>query len=474
MGPRLDTLQELFDLTEETSLPDWFSAVLLLTISLTLWLIRALVRSRGAHTGGWLALASFFSFLTLANGARLYRRLGAQTERHFEALIRSSGETGLRELMASDHAENVLLVLAAGPLGLAALVFLWRALRGDRARPWLIAAAVGFAAAGAMRIFESDSTHVALSMLLELASGAVLWLVLLRHAFASTSEVRLTIGDGPRPQECPDGVSAFHIGRSRTMRRLVLACILIQLGFVLADYFIALRALDLTSHIRAMFNVARENSLPNWFSSMQTLAVGLTALLVYLVVRARGASAGMRRGWMFVALFFVYMALDDGTRLHERLGSFFGELLAGGRSGGILDGSAGYSWHVVFLPLFVAAGLFTAWFLLRESPAFRVRVVVLLALGLLAASVGLDFLESLDKDHPWNPYVRIVSDPVLDYKSRALFDHSAYWIARHFSKVLEEILEMLANTLLWSVVLGRLFDLGAEMRVRLRAAPTWT
>ena len=55
----------------------------------------------------------------------------------------------------------------------------------------------------------------------------------------------------------------------------------------------------------------------------------------------------------------------------------------------------------------------------------------------------------------------------LELDSRVLFGKSAYFISRHFSKVLEEILEMFANTLLWSVFLGYLFDLGAEVRIRL-------
>ncbi len=441
-GSGNDPLRELFDLSSGTSLLHWASMTQLLMISLTLWLIYAVVKNRRAAAAPWLVLATFFSYMTFAHGARLYWRLGGAAE---------------------------LLAWLVVPLGLFTAVFLWRVLRGGNARVWLLVAIVGFVISALTELFATRRSHLATSNLLEMAAATVLWSVLLAHAVALTREYRVTIDDAPAPAGPPckaDAPSVFHIRRALTIRRVFLACVLIELGLVLADYNVTLRGLDAPSQLRSMFNIAREDSLPNWFSATQTLMAAITLWMIWFVVRARAGSSALRRGWLIVALFFSYMAVDDGTRLHERIGSVFESLLEHAAADGLLRMFPSYGWQVFFLPLFGAAGLFTVWFLVRRSPRARTRAVVLLALGMLGLAVGLDFLEGLDREHPWNPYTYLVEHTDLESDCRALFHKSAYFITRHFSKVLEEILEMLANTLLWSVFLGHLFELGAELRVR--------
>ncbi len=52
-GPAIDPLRELFDLSSKTGLPHWASMAQLLMISLTLWLICAVVKNRGARAASW-------------------------------------------------------------------------------------------------------------------------------------------------------------------------------------------------------------------------------------------------------------------------------------------------------------------------------------------------------------------------------------------------------------------------------------
>ncbi len=286
-GHAIDPLRELFDLASETSLPNWLSMAQLLMISLTLWLICAVAKNRGASAAPWLVLAAFFSFMTFAQGARLYSRLGGVAERHFENRIRASGDSWFRSLMASDHAEHVLLAWLVVPLGLFTVVFLWRVLRGRSLRTWLLVAVAGFVVAAITGAFA----HAAASNLLEIAACTVLWFLLLTHAGTSVGEYHVRIDDAPPPTA--GAPSTFHISRSPTIRRVFLACILIELVLVLADYHVNLRGLNAPSELRAMFNLARENSLPNWFSATQTLMAAITAWLVLLVVRARAGSTAL-------------------------------------------------------------------------------------------------------------------------------------------------------------------------------------
>ncbi len=38
----------------------------------------------------------------------------------------------------------------------------------------------------------------------------------------------------------------------------------------------------------------------------------------------------MRRGWLFIALLFAYVSIDDGISIHERLGTALGNWAPGG------------------------------------------------------------------------------------------------------------------------------------------------
>ena len=86
---------------------------------------------------------------------------------------------------------------------------------------------------------------------------------------------------------------------------------------------------------------------------------------------------------------------------------------------------------------------------------------------LFGLAVGLDFLEGLDRKHPWNLYAGLMNSSDVEVLSRRL-DRPTHYTVRHFSKSLEEFLEMFANTLLWSVFLTRLFEIGADLRIRVR------
>ena len=115
--------------------------------------------------------------------------------------------------------------------------------------------------------------------------------------------------------------------------------------------------------------------MPNFFSSMLLLANGGALLGVTLAVRARsggvsrsggvGRSEGVGRrvvvGWAILTAFFLFMGMDDATKLHERLGSIFSWMVtddAGDAKGHILgrlyDVYPSYTWQLVVGPIFAA------------------------------------------------------------------------------------------------------------------------
>jgi hypothetical protein len=193
-----------------------------------------------------------------------------------------------------------------------------------------------------------------------------------------------------------------------------------------------------------------------WFAVTQTWMAALTLWLIVLALHHEYAPRWRQAGWALIAAFFSYMSMDDGSKLHERVGSAVAELGGRDAAGTALDALLmvfpSYTWQLLFVPAFGAMGLFIAAFLWREVSG-RPRWLVFAALGLLAAAVGLDFIEGMDPEDPLNLHEHI----------RAAWALTAYDVS-HFSKSLEEFMEMFANTLLWAVFCLQLASRAPELR----------
>ena len=148
------------------------------------------------------------------------------------------------------------------------------------------------------------------------------------------------------------------------------------------------------------------------------------------------------------------MSADDAAEIHERLGSTFKDLLKTNQretADSLLVQVQGlfpsYEWHLVALPLLAGAGLFMLFFLLTEFRDRKSRAILVFAVGIMAIAVLLDFFEGLDKANPWNPHSWI----------RESFTLSNYTV-RHFSKSIEEFLEMCSISLLLMLFTAHLID----------------
>jgi hypothetical protein len=172
--------------------------------------------------------------------------------------------------------------------------------------------------------------------------------------------------------------------------------------------------------------------------------VALTLALIAVATQRAGRSTWTVAGWVLLALFFGYMAMDDGTAFHERLGSGvqnrlgLDELALGDELVSPLTAFPSYGWQLVLLPLMAAVGVFMVIFLRLQFGKSGRLALVLGGLALFAIAVGFDFVEGLDREHPWNLHVRLEES----------LDQDEYTV-RHFAKSLEEFMEMFGTTLLW-------------------------
>ncbi|MGH9461199.1 MAG: hypothetical protein ACRD1X_08270 [Vicinamibacteria bacterium] len=247
-------------------------------------------------------------------------------------------------------------------------------------------------------------------------------------------------------------------------RRVLILCVVAEILFVLLDYHINFGEWTDIGAMRRLFNIAREDSLASWFATTQTLLAGLTLGLIYLVTRGQPGMGWKATAWLVLASFFIYMAVDDGAQLHERLGSTVDAMRVA--TGASLDFFPSYTWQLIFLPFFGALGLFMLVFLWRELGSPSSRVLLSTAIAFQVFAVGLDFLEGLEPDHPWNLYAAISDRYDLEPWTESRFGESSYDALDHFSRSMEEALEMAAISILWFLFLRHWSVVPGHLKIR--------
>jgi hypothetical protein len=248
----------------------------------------------------------------------------------------------------------------------------------------------------------------------------------------------------------------------RVLWTVFAVCVSLEVLFVLLDYFVNYQRFTTIGALRRLTNITREDGLSGWFQPVQTLLVALTVWVIWIVERRLSPNRWQPLGWALVAVFFTYLAVDDGTKLHERVGTAFST--THGRDT-LLAAFPSYAWQVVFLPAFALLGAFTLLFLWQRMSDRRGRALVVAGLGCFVVAVGLDFVEGLAREHPLNVQTWLIDRLDLYAGARRHFGRSAFEVVAHFSKALEETLEALGTTLLWLAVLQHLMRRADAVRV---------
>ena len=252
--------------------------------------------------------------------------------------------------------------------------------------------------------------------------------------------------------------TSLNFNGPRLISLLFIALLSVEVLFVLGDATINVGRWIDSGPVRRFFNITREDGVASWFAVTQTWMLGLTAALLYVVVKAKEGAVSRRVGWAILTMFFLYMAFDDGTLFHERIGSWVKATVLGenadSRAIGIFPS---YTWQLVFLPFFGSLGLFMLWFLNRELTTTNGKLLVVAAFGLLVVAVVADFFEGIEEGHVLDLY---------GWLKQAL--GTSLNRVRHYAKSFEEFLEMFAMTLLWIVLLRHLVHLSPTLTLEWR------
>lgn len=250
---------------------------------------------------------------------------------------------------------------------------------------------------------------------------------------------------------------SVNIDQDKLIRRLFWGLVAIEFLLFLADIFINRYELVPVGAIRRLVNITREDGIPNWFSSIQLLAVGVVLMLTSFAAKRNPADRGKWVGWAVIAAFFTFMGFDDGTKFHERMGSAFQHFSEQWEwFQFVSDNYPSYSWQMLFGPLFAGMGVFILVFLWRELADKSLRTNLIMALGLYVAAVALDFFEGVEKYAlvDWNPY-----------EGLSLLFSTTTKSVRHYSKLVEETMEMFATTLFLVIFLRNFFQQASSWRI---------
>ena len=264
--------------------------------------------------------------------------------------------------------------------------------------------------------------------------------------------------DKAGPPIAPADVS-LTIDSRRTILVIFSVCLGAELAFVLLDATVNYSRWTDYGMIRRLFNITREDGWASWFGVTQNFMVAVTVWWIWVLTRRIPGSAKPARGWMTLAILITYMAIDDGAKIHERLGSVYEKAAGGeGPGSGLLGLFPSYPWQILFVPVFGAIGIFMLVFLTRQLRSRLSIALVFAGLGLFAVATGIDFIEGLDQDHKLNIYGYLDRTNDWDEFTRKQFHNNPYETMRHFGKSVEEFMEMFGMTLIWVALLRHLGD----------------
>ncbi len=252
------------------------------------------------------------------------------------------------------------------------------------------------------------------------------------------------------------------------MRVVVLGFFAIVFLFVV-DAFINRQRWIPDDSIRRMSNIAREDSLANTWSSTLLLLDGVALWTAAWLSRHASRAAGRRGfdwrplGWALIAAFFTFLSFDDASEMHERVGSAVKRAFGDGAesAGGVFSAFGSYAWQLVFLPVYGLVGLFMLVFFWREFRGRRVRLLTCAAMACWVTAVGLDHVEGKSKK----------TEPNAVYDFVCARTGASRDTVEHYSKALEESLEMLGATLFLAAFLTRLTLFAEEVTVRFGKEP---
>lgn len=218
----------------------------------------------------------------------------------------------------------------------------------------------------------------------------------------------------------------LRVSRRRLFAGVLFGWLGIDLLALLLDLTVNFGKLTTSSALRRLVDITREDAIGTWVSTTQLVFLAGVLVLVRLQRPVEAETRSAPWMWTALAAFFAYMSIDDGSKMHERVGTAFESATAA-------VGFPSYTWQLIYAPFFGLAALLLLWIVYRELGVTRMAGwLVLTGLACYVVAVGLDFLDGYAQLH-----AQWAQDSGLDDPSLA-----------HLLRALEEFLELAGTSLM--------------------------
>jgi len=155
-------------------------------------------------------------------------------------------------------------------------------------------------------------------------------------------------------------------------RRITITCIAIEIILFLIDALVNHGTPSTKRSLSIIFDMSIEDGLAGWLSGIQILFAALTLWLIYFRVRMGEVGWKNTGGWLILAIFFTYMAIDDGVEFHEQCANCLGLFSLPVNSPWFkylhtIKCFPTYYWQMLFGPFFAIMGIFMLYFLWKKQ-----------------------------------------------------------------------------------------------------------
>jgi len=215
--------------------------------------------------------------------------------------------------------------------------------------------------------------------------------------------------------------------------------------------------------IQRLVNITKDDGLSNWFSSVQLLAISIVLwIILFVLLYSKPYMIRQKTeklGWGISALFFTYLAVDDGSKMHERVGTAFRNSFEARHEynpsfiSNLFDAFPSYGWLFVFVPIFALIAAYMLFFLFKNLKTKRQFILVFIGFSCYAASVFIDFFEGMEDEG--------IYDGILPFFNTDLDEFT------HFTRLIEEVFEMVGNTFLMFAFTQQLMSLAENWKIQL-------
>ncbi len=133
-----------------------------------------------------------------------------------------------------------------------------------------------------------------------------------------------------------------------------------------------------------LFNVSQEQNIPTLFSVLLLISCSVLLSLIFYLQHKQQLGLGMY--WVALAIGFFYLAIDEFSELHEKVGILFKPLI-GSYSHGLLY----YSWVIPAFALIIFLAVFYSSFLFKLPKIARISFIIA-AMVYLTGLIGIEML----------------------------------------------------------------------------------